>query len=125
MESLRASREIVAPDAWKRIDFISDLHLADDTPRGFTAWRSYLLNTNADVVFILGDLFEAWVGDDARHGGFEAQGAAVLTAAAARRKLFFMVGNRDFLLGNEMLAPAVSKACPTRPQSARSASACC
>lgn len=104
MESLRASREIVAPGAWQRIDFISDLHLADDTPQGFTAWRSYLLNTNADAVFILGDLFEAWVGDDARHEGFEAQGAAVLTAAAARRKLFFMVGNRDFLLGDEMLA---------------------
>jgi UDP-2,3-diacylglucosamine hydrolase len=104
VESLRASREIVAPGAWQRIDFISDLHLAADTPRGFAAWRSYLLNTNADAVFILGDLFEAWVGDDARQEGFEAQGAAVLAAAAARCKLFFMVGNRDFLLGAEMLA---------------------
>ena len=104
MESLRASREIAAPGAWQRIDFISDLHLAADTPRGFTAWRSYLLNTNADAVFILGDLFEAWVGDDARQEGFEAHGAAVLAAAAARCKLFFMVGNRDFLLGAEMLA---------------------
>ena len=104
MESLRASREIVVPAAWQRIDFISDLHLANDTPRGLEAWRSYLLNTNADAAFILGDLFEVWVGDDARHKGFEAQGAEVLTAAAARCKLFFMVGNRDFLLGDEMLA---------------------
>lgn len=104
VKSLRASREIVAPAAWRRIDFISDLHLAADTPRGFEAWRSYLLTTGADAVFILGDLFEAWVGDDARHQGFEAQGAQVLTAAAARCKLFFMVGNRDFLLGDEMLA---------------------
>lgn len=104
MESLRASREILAPAGWRRIDFISDLHLADDTPNGFAAWRGYLLNTNADAVFILGDLFEAWVGDDSRHAGFEAQGAAVLTEAGARRRLFFMVGNRDFLLGAQMLA---------------------
>jgi len=96
--------EIDAPPAWRRIDFISDLHLAEDTPRGFKAWRDYLLHTRADAVFILGDLFEAWVGDDARHEGFEAQGAAVLSAAAARRPLFFMVGNRDFLLGDAMLA---------------------
>ena len=95
--------EIVAPTAWRRIDFISDLHLAEDTPRTFAAWRDYLLNTRADAVFILGDLFEAWVGDDARHEGFEARGAAVLAEAAARRQLFFMVGNRDFLLGRAML----------------------
>lgn len=104
MEELHASRQIDAPAHWQRIDFISDLHLAEDTPRGFDAWHHYLLNTRADAVFILGDLFEAWVGDDSRFEGFEARGAAVLTEAAARRKLFFMVGNRDFLLGAEMLA---------------------
>jgi UDP-2,3-diacylglucosamine hydrolase len=97
-------REIAAPAAWRRIDFISDLHLADETPRTFDAWQAYLLHTAADAVFILGDLFEAWIGDDARHAGFEARGAAVLAAAAARRPLHFMVGNRDFLLGDEMLA---------------------
>lgn len=96
--------EIDAPPSWRCIDFISDLHLADDTPRTFTAWRDYLLNTRANAVFILGDLFEAWVGDDARFEGFEATSAAVLTDAAAKRDLAFMVGNRDFLLGAEMLA---------------------
>ena len=96
-------REVVAPPAWRRIDFISDLHLADDTPRTFAAAREYLLNTRADAVFILGDLFESWVGDDARLNGFEAVGAAALTEAARRLPVAFMVGNRDFLLGNEML----------------------
>jgi UDP-2,3-diacylglucosamine hydrolase len=95
---------IDAPPEWRRIDFISDLHLADDTPRTFEAWREYLLATPADAVFILGDLFEAWIGDDSRHEDFEERGAAVLTEAAAKRPLFFMVGNRDFLLGAEMLA---------------------
>ena len=98
--------EIVAPPAWRRIDFISDLHLAEDTPRTFAAWRDYLLNTSADAVMILGDLFEAWVGDDARHEGadaIEARGSAVLRQAAAQRDIAFMVGNRDFLLGRAML----------------------
>ena len=99
-----APREFVAPSAWRSIDFISDLHLAENTPRGFAAWRDYLLHTSADAVVILGDLFEAWVGDDARHEGFEFRGAAVLTEAAALRCVAFMVGNRDFLLGDEMLA---------------------
>ena len=104
MTAVLAPREIVAPAGWRRIDFISDLHLAEDTPRGFEAWRDYLLRTSADAIFILGDLFEAWIGDDSRCAGFEARGAAVLSEAAARRRLFFMVGNRDFLLGAEMLA---------------------
>jgi UDP-2,3-diacylglucosamine hydrolase len=95
--------QVVAPPEWRCIDFISDLHLADDTPRTFAAWRDYLLNTQADAVFILGDLFEVWVGDDARFEGIAAAGAAVLTAAASRRPMAFMIGNRDFLLGREML----------------------
>ena len=95
--------EIVAPAAWGCIDFISDLHLAQDTPKAFEAWRDYLLGTAADAVFILGDLFEAWVGDDARHEGLEAHGAAVLREASGLRRIGFMVGNRDFLLGREML----------------------
>lgn len=96
--------EVVAPPDWRCIDFISDLHLADTTPRAFTLWRDYLLGTRAEAVFVLGDLFDAWVGDDARHTGFEAEAAAVLKQAAALRHIAFMVGNRDFLLGDAMLA---------------------
>jgi UDP-2,3-diacylglucosamine hydrolase len=104
VNALPAPAELGAPPVWRSIDFISDLHLADNTPLTCAAWREYLLHTSADAVFILGDLFEAWVGDDARHEGFEARAAAVLTDAAARRPVHFMVGNRDFLLGGEMLA---------------------
>lgn len=94
---------MVAPASWRVIDFISDLHLADDTPRTFDAWADYLRRTTADAVLILGDLFEFWVGDDARSEGFEARSAGVLAAAASRRTIGFMVGNRDFLLGDAML----------------------
>ena len=95
--------ELSAPREWQRIDFISDLHLTADMPQTFEAWAAYLLATPADAVFILGDLFEVWVGDDARHAGFEARCAAVLAEAAARRTLAFMRGNRDFLVGAELL----------------------
>jgi UDP-2,3-diacylglucosamine hydrolase len=95
--------EVDAPAQWRSIDFISDLHLAVDTPLTFEAWAGYLRNTPADAIFILGDLFEAWVGDDARFEGFEARCAEVLTQAARRRSVSFLVGNRDFLVGAEML----------------------
>ena len=95
--------EVHAPPPWRSIDFISDLHLAADTPLTFEAWAAYLLGTPADAVFILGDLFEVWIGDDVRFEGFEARCAEVLTQSAQRCSLHFMVGNRDFLLGDEML----------------------
>lgn len=98
-----AFAEWTAPPGWSRIDFLSDLHLAEDTPRTFEAWSHHLRHTPADAVVILGDLFEAWIGDDARHTGFEARCADVLKAAARRCSVSFMAGNRDFLVGSDML----------------------
>ena len=57
-------------------------------------------STAASALFILGDLFEAWVGDDvAQVPGFEQDCAAVLRATAQRLPVFFLAGNRDFLVG--------------------------
>jgi UDP-2,3-diacylglucosamine hydrolase len=54
----------------------------------------------ADALVILGDLFEAWVGDDAAEvEGFEQQCANILRATAQRLPVFFLAGNRDFLVG--------------------------
>jgi UDP-2,3-diacylglucosamine hydrolase len=92
-----------APADWRAIDFISDLHLDAAHPRTFDAWRRALLDTTADALFLLGDVFEAWVGDDARFDGFERDCAEVLKAAAQRRTIAFMAGNRDFLVGDELL----------------------
>ena len=91
------------PDAWRAIDFISDLHLCEALPRTFDAWAAHLRHTPADAVFILGDLFEVWVGDDARTLPFERRCMDVLAEAASHRSLAFMAGNRDFLLGAAML----------------------
>ena len=93
-------RELQAPANWRTADFISDLHLQACNPATFDAWRTFMRTTPADAVFILGDLFEVWPGDDAATDpGFEADCAAVLKATAARVPVFFMHGNRDFLVG--------------------------
>lgn len=95
--------EYAAEPAWRAVEFISDLHLACEAPATFERWALYLRETSADAVFILGDLFEVWIGDDARlPGSFESEAAAVLADAASRRPVGFMAGNRDFLLGAAM-----------------------
>ena len=95
--------ELAAPPAWRAIDFISDLHLSEALPHTFQAFEAHLNNTAADAVFILGDLFEAWVGDDMALYGFERLCVQAMAHAANRRQLAFMVGNRDFLAGTELL----------------------
>ena len=102
--SLPVFGEMPAAPDWSVVDFISDLHLSEDMPRTFDAWAQWMGSTSADAVFILGDLFETWVGDDARHSGFEADCTQVLAAAASQRSVAVMVGNRDFLIGREFLA---------------------
>jgi len=99
--------ELAAPANWRTVDFISDLHLQACEPATFEAWRRYLQATTADAVFILGDLFEVWVGDDViALPGFEANCAAVMQAASQRLAVFFMHGNRDFLAGEGLMAAA-------------------
>lgn len=102
-EPLPTFWEVRVPESWRCIDFISDLHLSEETPKTFDAFAGHLRRTEADAVFILGDLFEVWVGDDSRHEGIEARCLDVLSEAATIRTIGFMAGNRDFLVGGEML----------------------
>lgn len=97
-----APHRLRVPAHWRAIDFISDLHLSARMPRTVAAWQRHLQATDADAVFILGDLFELWVGDDSRAQPFESRCVQVMREAAARRPLALMVGNRDFLLGTAM-----------------------
>ena len=64
---MQASELMASPD-WQAVDFISDLHLQASEPDTFNAWQRYMQTTPADAVFILGDLFEVWVGDDVLSG---------------------------------------------------------
>ena len=60
-----------APAPWTCVDFLSDLHLQAGTPLTTRALIHHVLHTPAHAVFILGDLFEAWVGDELRFEGVE------------------------------------------------------
>lgn len=104
--------EIQAPAHWRCVDFISDVHLEEASTENVLAWERYLANTPADAVFILGDLFEVWVGDDVLADAsqaesnaasvppaFESRCIGALQACSVRTSLFFMHGNRDFLVG--------------------------
>ena len=111
--------KICAPAHWQAVDFISDLHLHSADQATFAGFRRYLQTTRerrADALFILGDLFEVWVGDDALlpqaddahqpERGFLRGCIALLRVHSRHTPTFFMVGNRDFLLGTAALAAA-------------------
>jgi UDP-2,3-diacylglucosamine hydrolase len=81
--------------------FISDLHLDDSRPDITAALLALLQGRarDADALYVLGDLFEAWIGDDDDHelARIVADGFAALGAHGV--PIHFMHGNRDFLLG--------------------------
>lgn len=99
--------DLIAPPHWRQVDFISDLHLHTAEPGTHDAWVRYMQSTNADALFILGDVFEVWVGDDILDNpeSFESECARVLQRTSERMSVFIMRGNRDFLMG-ERLAQA-------------------
>jgi len=89
--------------AWETIDFISDLHLQISEPATAKAWFDYMASpeNSADAIFILGDWFELWVGDD-DDDPFAALCTAVMRQRSKRSELFIMHGNRDFLMGTDL-----------------------
>lgn len=82
--------------------FISDLHLDPERPAITDLFVDFLRGEarRADALYILGDLFEAWVGDDdpSEVGATVADELRALVDAGV--PVFFMRGNRDFLLGD-------------------------
>lgn len=84
---------------------IADLHLSEDTPKLNAKFHGCLKEWQGKInaLYILGDLFEVWVGDDDSSPFIEEQLAA-LKAFSAHTPLFIMHGNRDFLLGDTFAA---------------------
>lgn len=83
--------------------FVSDLHLCPSnlsTLSLFIDWITSDVAKNADAIYILGDLFEAWLGDD-DHSAFNQRVKSALKAATRQCPVFIMQGNRDFLIGKE------------------------
>jgi UDP-2,3-diacylglucosamine hydrolase len=93
---------MIAPANWRMVDFLSDVHLDASEAATFDAWTKHLNTTPANALFILGDLFEVWIGDDTQDP-FHLQCMDVLRTTAKRIPVFFMCGNRDFLVGAQWL----------------------
>src|SRR5699024_4369605 len=88
--------------------FISDLHLDESRPEHLQALKE-LLQEHAgkcDALYVLGDLFETWIGDD-DDSEFNLTAIAAFRAFSdAGSQLYFMHGNRDLLLGNDFACAA-------------------
>lgn len=93
---------MIAPSGWRMVDFLSDVHLDASEVATFNAWAHHLNTTPANAMFILGDLFEVWIGDDTQDS-FHLQCMEVLLVTVKRMPVFFMCGNRDFLVGSQWL----------------------
>lgn len=85
--------------------FISDLHLGPDQPHSISAFRHFVshIAPQAEALYILGDLFEYWAGDDDLSDPFHAEIAGKLHGLATQGiRLYLLHGNRDLLIGASM-----------------------
>jgi len=89
-----------------RTYFVADLHLTDERPAATGRFFRFLQDevAGADALYILGDLFETWIGDDhdEQVAGDTARRLAALAEAGTR--VCFMHGNRDFMLAERYAA---------------------
>lgn len=90
--------------------FISDLHLSAERPDLTARFAAFLADTAVSKVttlFILGDLFDAWIGDDDLAQPFNAEICSLLRKLSDQgTQIFFIVGNRDFLMGDRFAQAA-------------------
>lgn len=87
--------------------FISDLHLSADHADSMAAFRRFIgeFAPLAERLYILGDLFEYWAGDDDSDDPFHAEVIALLRGlSASQTQVFILHGNRDLLMGDALAA---------------------
>jgi len=91
--------QILLP-ASAKVEILADVHLHAGDQATFAAWQRTMLASRAEAIILLGDIFEVWVGDDwGLQDPFAQACAAVLHQVSRQRPVYFMHGNRDFLLG--------------------------
>ena len=83
--------------------FVSDVHLDADAPAAIEQFVDFLKvqGSAAEALYILGDLFESWIGDDDADPAKARVCAALRELTAMRVATFVIHGNRDFLLGRD------------------------
>ncbi len=86
--------------------FISDLHLSPERPELIECFLAFIgeLRDGTDHLYILGDLFEVWIGDDALAPEHIRIMQALQAVTSRQVRVDIMHGNRDFLLGNDFTA---------------------
>lgn len=97
-----------AQDRWLAL-FASDVHLHPSLPKTTQAFFSFLSRhaVHANKLYLLGDLFEYWAGDDDLQTPFNRQVARELgNVAEAGVEIFWIAGNRDFLIGERFASEA-------------------
>jgi UDP-2,3-diacylglucosamine hydrolase len=94
--------------------FISDLHLDASRPAITACFLGFLAREarEADALYILGDLFESWVGDDDPDADQSAAIAGLRRLTASGVPCFVMHGNRDFLIGERFAAETGARLLP-------------
>ncbi|WP_313173790.1 UDP-2,3-diacylglucosamine diphosphatase [Stenotrophomonas sp.] len=94
--------------------FISDLHLDPSRPAITELFLDFLRGEarQAEALYILGDLFEAWIGDDTPSSAADAVALALREVSDAGVPVYFIRGNRDFLVGNDYAARAGMRILP-------------
>ena len=82
--------------------FVSDVHLDPERSAIVDLFNQFLLNRaiHAEAVYILGDLFEYWIGDDAPYTEYSSTFKALKQVSSAQVPVYFMHGNRDFLIAS-------------------------
>jgi len=90
---------------YQRTIFISDLHLDETRPDIAQRFSELLKNgdSSVDALYILGDLFEVWIGDDDDTPFYRQIIQALKSATEKGLTIYFMHGNRDFLIGQKFL----------------------
>lgn len=85
--------------------FISDLHLEENQPKITQQFLQLLRNcdSSVDALYILGDLFEVWIGDDDDTPFHREIILALQSATQKGLPIYFLYGNRDFLIGKQFL----------------------
>lgn len=83
--------------------FISDIHLCQQRPDLTNAFVNFLQTTatSCQQLYLLGDIFDAWIGDDFTDPKMQTVFDSLQQLSAGGCQLFFQHGNRDFLIGKE------------------------
>lgn len=84
--------------------FLSDIHLAADTPDLFEKFSKFIkrIDQTVHAIYILGDLFDTWIGDD-ELTGFHQEVIKLLQQITKSCPVYFLPGNRDFLIGKRFI----------------------